>query len=710
MKFKKCIVYIMTAVMSMNLWTNTSFAASFNHVNKVLTVMNEETLVGNDVPLLNIRLIDDLEVDAIFYVELTGGKWLDVPYQAQLKGYNGNGTLEIKRVNTQKLQVKVKGENLTSGTSLQIPMQLQMTDEVATATIKSNNTVISSGSFTIAKASNYKGTISAGEIPTTTKSGVMADLVIEEPFSRAFSKAVAMGKSNVIELRLNHNAYAFSLKDSHVSLTPLEGFEDILMDGFKIEQVDPQTLQVTLPDTSKAIYTGALKLSGVYIQLTDKLSSMDTLTVTMTGDLIQPTTIDVLKVMDYDITLSAKMQTVRAGSKQNLEFVLEEQVDDSLIRNRPTFFTFTDGVTFETVNNKVAVWVNGVLDYYPTVEENGEVIGFEISRLPQDVTKYSFEVEAVVLPSASGNIKVIAEGRSLVETLQAPLLSVYAPFVIEVYEFDTLVGLKDQVGGKVVIKETKSGELIQGEKIVLELEESNIKYSALPKITVESGDLRLGESVIVGNRIEIPVTRSSHVASTVVVKDFKVTVDQTIATGSYALSVGGQALSHLESENGLLPFIKKAFIQVNQKSVQEPNQPKDEVIEEELPKIETKVIFTLGKTTYQNGETIKVMDAAPYVSNGRTMLPIKYVAEALGISSQAIGWNNTTKTVTILGSQNITLCIGSRTMIVDGEKIMMSAAPEVINGRTFIPVAEISRALNVETSWDHIKKQVTFTI
>ena len=72
MKFKKCIVYIMTAVMSMNLWTNTSFAASFNHVNKVLTVMNEETLVGNDVPLLNIRLIDDLEVDAIFYVELTG--------------------------------------------------------------------------------------------------------------------------------------------------------------------------------------------------------------------------------------------------------------------------------------------------------------------------------------------------------------------------------------------------------------------------------------------------------------------------------------------------------------------------------------------------------------------------------------------------------------------------------------------------------------
>ncbi|MBP3887776.1 MAG: copper amine oxidase N-terminal domain-containing protein [Cellulosilyticum sp.] len=710
MIFKKYTAYLMAAVMSVSLWSNTYYAASFNHVNKVLTVVSGETLIGSEAPLLNIRLIDELEVGAIFYVELTGGKWIDVPYNAQLKDYNGNGTLEVKRVNAQKLQVKVMGENLASGISLQIPMQLQMIGETATATIKSNNTVVSSGSFTIAKASSYKGSVSAGEIPTTTKSGVMADLVIEEPFSKAFSKAVTMGKSNVIELRLNHNAYAFSLKDSNVCLTPLEGFEDISMDGFEIKQIDPQTLQITLPDTSMASYTGAFKLSGIYIQLTDKLSSMDTLTVTLTGDLIQTTTVDVLEVMDYDITLSGAVQAARAGSKQKLKFELEEQVDDSLIRNRPTFFTFTDGITFETVDNKVAVWVNGTLGYYPTVEKDGKVIGFEISRLPQDLTKYSFEVEAVVLPNASGNIKVTAEGRSLVETLEAILLKVYAPFVIEIHEFNTLVGLKDQVGGKVVVKETKAGELIQGEKIVLELEESNIKYSNLPKITVESGDLRIGEANIVGNRIEIPVTRSSHVASTIVIKDFKVTLDQTIATGNYALAVGGGALSHLESENGLVSFVKKTFIKVNETSVEVPTQPKDEVIEEEVPKIETKVIFTLGKTTYQNGETIKVMDAAPYASSGRTMLPIKYVAEALGISGENIQWNHTTKTVTILGDKRISLCIGSQTMTVDGEKIMMSTMPEVVNGRTFVPVAEISRALNVETNWDHITKKVTFTI
>ena len=356
MTLKRITAYLMIVVMLMVTWPNTYYAASFNHVNKVLTVMNGETLSPDEAPILSMTLVNTLEENAIFYIELTGGEWLDTPYEGHLKGHQGNGALEVKKVNVQKLQVKVKGDDLTSGTTLQIPLALKMTGETAIATVKSNNTVVSSGRYVIAEARSYKGQITAAhEIPTTTDSGVMVDLVIQEAFSKAFSKAVASGKSNTIELCLNHNAFAFSLADSRVSLSEGEGFEGFIKEDFKIKQIDAQTLALTLPDTSAAQYTGTFTLSGIYIQRTDKNQITDRLTVTATGDLIETTTLDVLDVMDYAIALKGTSQTVRAGSIQTVQWTLEEQVEESLIRNRPTYFTFTDGITPKTVNEKVPV-------------------------------------------------------------------------------------------------------------------------------------------------------------------------------------------------------------------------------------------------------------------------------------------------------------------------------------------------------------------
>ncbi|MDY7386103.1 copper amine oxidase N-terminal domain-containing protein, partial [Acinetobacter baumannii] len=45
----------------------------------------------------------------------------------------------------------------------------------------------------------------------------------------------------------------------------------------------------------------------------------------------------------------------------------------------------------------------------------------------------------------------------------------------------------------------------------------------------------------------------------------------------------------------------------------------------------TKAVFTLGSTSYTvNGET-KTADVAAYAENGRTYLPVRYAAEALGV-------------------------------------------------------------------------------
>ena len=711
MTLKRSTAYLLVLVMLVTLMPHTYYAASWNYTNKVLTVMNDEKILLDEAPILSMKLMNALEENAIFYLELMGGEWTEMPYSGTIEGYSGNGFIEIKTLSKQKLQVKMKRDTVGAGATLQIPLPFQMTGQTATVSVKSNNTVVTEGSYKLAQSSSYKGKVHTGDLPTTTSSGFMADLVINEPFSKAFSKAVATGKSRKVELRLNHNAYAFSLLDSQVKLALSEGFEELSGEDFAIEQIDPQTLLLTLPDTSAARYTGCLTLSGIFIQLTDKKAMMDTLTVTVSGDLIEKTTVEVLEVMDYAIALKGKSEQAYAGSRQKVKFTLEEQVEDSLMRNRPTYFSFSEGIILELVNQKVPVILNGALGYYPAIIENGKVVGFEVSRLPEDLTRYEMEVEVVILPTASGNIKVKAEGRSLVEDLCLSILQVVCPFQVSVHGFSALVGVKDQMGGQVILKENAAGRLIQGEQIVLELEESNIRYSGLPEVFVTSGDLRLGDAFSEGNRIMIPIVRSSLTPSTIVIRNFKVTVDQTIATGNYTIKVGGGALSSLATKEDMMPVCQEKFIEVVLNPVQMPSKPNEETGEPEPSKPEStslQAIFTLGKSQYQVNQVEKTMDAVPYISNGRTMLPIKYVSEALGISPAAIEWNPVTKTVIIQAEKMIVLTIGSNQMQVGHETLQMAAAPEIISGRTFVPVAEITRALNVETSWNHLTKQVTF--
>lgn len=91
----------------------------------------------------------------------------------------------------------------------------------------------------------------------------------------------------------------------------------------------------------------------------------------------------------------------------------------------------------------------------------------------------------------------------------------------------------------------------------------------------------------------------------------------------------------------------------------------------------TPIKFTIGKSHYTIGSTNKSMDATPYISNGRTMLPIKYVADAIGIGGECILWHPTTKTVTIKANQTITLQLGSKIMKIDGKTYTMSAPPKL---------------------------------
>ncbi|MFZ5642544.1 MAG: copper amine oxidase N-terminal domain-containing protein [Bacillota bacterium] len=131
------------------------------------------------------------------------------------------------------------------------------------------------------------------------------------------------------------------------------------------------------------------------------------------------------------------------------------------------------------------------------------------------------------------------------------------------------------------------------------------------------------------------------------------------------------------------------------------------------------VVFWVGKTTYLINGNIRTLDAAPYVENDRTFVPVRYLAEALDMDA---AWDEKSQTVTLttqkkiiesaevplkdlervtnlnpnwdmkaqkveipLPQKEIKLVIGQKAMTVNGQQVQMDVAPVIRNGRTMLP-------------------------
>ena len=97
-------------------------------------------------------------------------------------------------------------------------------------------------------------------------------------------------------------------------------------------------------------------------------------------------------------------------------------------------------------------------------------------------------------------------------------------------------------------------------------------------------------------------------------------------------------------------------------------------------------------------------DSTPLICNGRTMVPMRKIFEELGAS---VSWDGETKTVVgTKGYKKVVITVGSKTMLVDGEKVLLDAVPIVISGRTLVPVRAIAEGLGATVSWDDSAKTV----
>lgn len=109
------------------------------------------------------------------------------------------------------------------------------------------------------------------------------------------------------------------------------------------------------------------------------------------------------------------------------------------------------------------------------------------------------------------------------------------------------------------------------------------------------------------------------------------------------------------------------------------------------------VALSVGGNGIHYDDKKHALDAAAYVEDGRTLIPVRAVSEAFGLK---VDWDEKTQTVTIDGKSKIV--IDSTEMILpDGSKFTLDVPARTTNDRTFIPLRALcEQILGKTVTWN----------
>ena len=125
---------------------------------------------------------------------------------------------------------------------------------------------------------------------------------------------------------------------------------------------------------------------------------------------------------------------------------------------------------------------------------------------------------------------------------------------------------------------------------------------------------------------------------------------------------------------------------------------------------ENKINVTKGTESH-----IREIDVAPYIDvpSSSTLIPLRGLLEEMGAE---ISWDGHTQTVTVVTDSGSEIVMQIRNNLVYAEdqtyglvRYTLRVAPEIKDGRTFIPLRFISEQLGYKVAWNGETQEITIT-
>lgn len=426
---------------------------------------------------------------------------------------------------------------------------------------------------------------------------------------------------------------------------------------------------------------------------------------------------------------------------------IKENIANSLLEGRTIDFTLPDWVKLVDAND------NGTLadDIKITDDKNVSISStndikvdekgsqFDITMHPtstKNKAEFKLELPITVKANESGDVDLTVSGAGI-EEQTLTVAKAIAPVTTKIDTTDVKIGLQDQPAPDITITENVAGALKEKKDLKVWFKDSYGFNFDDATFTVTNGDLELDQDNdhTSGDYLGIRIKSESTEPSTIKISGIKMTLDRTVPEGPFDVRVGGDALveNYIDPTVSGFKYTDTPYLSQYNTSGSSSSMSAAEynttyladdltsrvaqatlanVVTRAGGTVATEAKFVIGQPTYTtllNSEEVqKTMDVAAFIENGRTMLPVRFVADALGVKDQDIVWNGAARTVTIFkGNRIIQLTIDKYQMLVNGTPVMMDSPAIIKDGRTFLPVRFVAQALGANISWDEATRTVT---
>jgi len=155
-----------------------------------------------------------------------------------------------------------------------------------------------------------------------------------------------------------------------------------------------------------------------------------------------------------------------------------------------------------------------------------------------------------------------------------------------------------------------------------------------------------------------------------------------------------------------------AFITINLSGVNPAHSetPGIKVDLYEQQKLVKSVVFAIGLNRYfVDGKAEGVtMDAKPFLQEGRTFVPVRFLGNALGVEDKHILWEGSTERVTLISRTRMEMIVGHKVIFSNGTQKDIDVAPLLKSGegRTYLPARYVAEALGYDVGWDEASQTV----
>nr|WP_294653812.1 copper amine oxidase N-terminal domain-containing protein [uncultured Anaerotignum sp.] len=623
------------------------------------------------------------------------------------------------------------------------------------------------------KGKQAKVTIESDDITISNGSDLTYASVESKGIKASVKDTVDVAPEEMVELKelkiepaVGDNIGAIIKTDGKLKLKLSSGFEfagkktdlKFSVGNPTIDSFEDDEIVLNIGDVVRG--ADVLKITGLKVEATSaKAGSVATLKVYADGN--DTVSVEVAKVVDSAVVMSvdkdADVPVIYSGvnvkntgitsssDHEALEVTVKETFPGAWDDAKDFTFKLPQGVYIASVQSPSAdnMQVADVQKWFEGAYDKGDYEALTFKRRTwtetdpskKDKAELKFTLVLVADPNFEGDVTVTLTGDALKEQ-KVTVAKFVKPFTVEAKQNDMQIDYRNtKVPTDVVIKEAEAGLWDKNTTFALSLDKIDFDDDA--KVTVDSkSGLKVKDVKTTKGAVTFKVdSKSDDKPAEVTISGLTLFMQRNLPAGAYDLDVFSPVMLGVDNGNRESVADQKGTIKdtgflsqdilgtsTTKRVVADINDDFYSVKakagfvniitagREDTDSFTTKVVVPVGEKYLVSGENKVEIDVPAYINaGGYTMLPLRAVSVALGINSNNVLWDQSTRTATIMyGSKIISMTSGQKVVYVNAAPIPAATSVEIKDGRMFLGLRDLGNALGVtDITWDQSTKTAT---